>query len=581
MTQSYSRTIRKVGLNASNSRMPRWTVDDVLLRSSKAFSNQDGMNRLCQAIAEYFYPERADFITTNPPGDERYYEIFDEEPMLLRRNLANQIGALIRPRGREWFKTRAKPSALNKTDPVRIWCEQVTKITRDVIYNANANFTATMTASDNDYVAFGVSIVTHTYNSKRDGLIFNLLHPRDCAWYKNIDGQIDEFYEKLKHSLIQLDQMGLELPREMVKEMAKDPHREIEIIRCVYPVKYFQGEPGSMPREAKYAVMYIAPLFKEELKPKTGVQPYFRTFPYWVREWMNVSGEPRGRSPCTSVSLATARGLNQTALSIIEGLEKLVSPPLIAPDDGIAGEVQLRANGVTFYDPTMEYGSRSPIEALPVGRPDFGMAYAEDRKAFLARAFLQNIINFPQVTKEMTAYEAGRLWEQYMRDASPVFEPMEADNGRLMEPIFERIYDVSGPTKSGGYPEPPEELWEAEVDFEFETPLSAAYARIEFEKAMEATQYLAARVQLNPGVMDLIDHDTMDRAALTAIVPQSWVRNEDDVEREREEREQMMQQTMMANMAIQQGAGQSGLDPNSAPQLPSPNAPIVEMARGG
>lgn len=578
MAQSYSRTIRNAVMKPQMAQH-RWTVEDVLLRARKAFSNNDGMNRLCQAIAEYFYPERADFITTNTPGEERYYEIFDEEPMLLRRNLANQIGALIRPRGREWFKCKAKPSALNKQDPVRIWCEQATKITRDVIYSPNANFTATMTASDNDYVAFGVSIVTHTYNSARNGLLFNVLHPRDCAWYKNIDGQIDEFYEKLKHSLLQLDQMGLTLPKDLAKELKDDPHKEIEIIRCVYPVRYFQGT--GMPREAKYAVMYISPTYNEELKPKSGVQPYFRTFPYWVREWMNVSGEPRGRSPCTSVALATARGLNQTALSIIEGLEKLVSPPLIAPDDGIAGEVQLRANGITFYDPTLEFGSRSPIEALPVGRPDFGMAYAEDRKQFLARAFLQNIINFPQVTKEMTAYEAGRLWEQYMRDASPVFEPMEADNGRLMEPVFERIYDAEGPTKTGGYPPPPEELWEAQVDFEFETPLSAAYARIEFEKAMEATQYIAARVQINPGIVDIIDHDAMDRAALTAIVPQSWVRNEDDVDRERSDREERAAQIMAANMAIQKGAVDGGTDPGSAPQLPSPNAPIVEAVRGG
>lgn len=575
--QSYSRTIRNA-LTKPRTAMHSWKVDDVLLRARKAFSNNDGMNRLCQAIAEYFYPERADFISSNTPGDERYYEIFDEEPMLLRRNLANQIGALIRPRGREWFKCNAKPAALNKMDPVRIWCEQATKITREVIYSPNTNFSQAMTESDNDYVAFGVAIVTHTYNSERKGLIFNVLHPRDCAWYKNIDGQIDEFYEKLKHSLLQLDQMGLTLPKDLREELIKDPHKEIEIIRCVYPVKYYQGD--GMPREAKYAVMYVSPTYNEELKPKSGIQPYFRTFPYWVREWMNVSGEPRGRSPCTSVALATARGLNQTALSIIEGLEKLVSPPLIAPDDGIAGEVQLRANGITFYDPTIEYGSRSPIEALPVGRPDFGMAYAADRKEFLARAFLQNIINFPQVTKEMTAYEAGRLWEQYMRDASPVFEPLEADNGRLMEPIFERIYDAEGPNKSGGYPPPPEELWDAEVSFEFETPLSAAYARIEFEKAMEVTQYVAARIQINPGIIDLIDHDVMDRAAITAIAPQTWVRNEDDVERERTAKEEQAQQVMAANAAIQKGAAENGMDPGGAPQLPSPNAPILEMMRG-
>lgn len=554
------------------------TVDDLLLRGQRCFAQNENMNRLNQAIAEYFYPERADFFGQNSPGDERYFNIFDEEPMLLRRNLANQIGALIRPRGREWFKCRAKPKNLNDLDPVRIWCEQATKITREVIYQHDANFSQAMTESDNDYVTFGVSIVTHTYNRKRTGLIFKALHPRAVAWHKNDDGIADEVYEKFDVSLRNLVAMGLDLPRDLKRELDKNPHREIELMRVVYPVNYYGGEKN-LPKDAKYAVMYIATGCKEELKSAIGAQPFFRTFPYWIREWMNVSGEPRGRSPCTSVAFATARGLNQTALSIIEGLEKLVSPPLLAPDDGIAGEVKIRADGVTFYDPTLDYGSRSPIEALPVGRPDFGMEYATDRKEFLARAFLQNVINFPQVTKEMTAYEAGRLWEQYMRDAAPVFEPLEADNGRLMEPVFERIYDAAGPGKSGALPPPPEELWDAEVDFEFETPLSAAYARIDFEKALEASQYMAARVQFNPGVVDLLDHDEMDRAALTAIVPQAWIRPMDDVERDREEQQQQAVEAAAANMALTAASAQLG--GKDAPRVPSGAAPIVEAVRGG
>jgi hypothetical protein len=59
------------------------------------------------------------------------------------------------------------------------------------------------------------------------------------------------------------------------------------------------------------------------------------------------------------------------------------------------------------------------------------------------------------------------------------------------------------------------------------------------------------------------------------------VRNEDDVERERADKEEQAAQIMAANMAIQSGANENGIDPRGAPQLPSPNAPIVEMARGG
>lgn len=546
-----------------------WSVETLLRRSNDAFQRMASMLRLYQAIAEMFYPERADFTGRVTPGDERYWDIFDEEAMLLRRNLANQIGAMIRPRGQDWFKCVAFPRNLNDNDDVRVWCEYSTKVTREVLYTSTTNFTRAMNESDNDYVAFGASVLKHSYNHDRSGLIFECLHLRDCAWYRNTDLTVDEFYEKRKWSLQTIADMGMAIPRDLEKVYKENPHTEIDVIVCVYPVARYNGDKP-LPRRARYVTSYIAVGCKEELKARNGQTPYFRTFPYWVREWSRVSGEPSGRSPCTSVALATARTLNQAGLSIIESLEKLVNPPLIAPDDGVVGEVQIRANGITYYDPEVETGSRPPIDALPVGRPDFGMQYAEERRQFLARAFLQNIINFPGVAKEMTAYEAQRLWEQYMRDAAPVFEPLEQDNGILMEAVFERIFDADGPGKSGGYPPPPDELLGAEVKFEFKTPLSAAYDRLEFEKAQEAATYIANRAQINPGVADLIDQDAMDRAALKAIVPAEWVRNKRDVVKARAQKQEQQQQALAANMALAAAHGQTGAS-GAPPTVPNPD----------
>lgn len=559
-------------LNYSSPAAPRelprnpLTLQDAIMRSRLAFQRMEPMLRLYQAIAEMFYPERADFIGKVTPGDERYWDIFDEEAMLLRRNLANQIGAMIRPRGQDWFRCKAFPRYLNSDDDVRTWCEGVTKTLREILYSSTSNFSRAMTESDNDYVAFGISIVTHTYNSEHTGIIFECLHPRDCAWYKNQDLIVDEFYQRMRMTLNNIDKMGLVLSTDLIKKWQEDPHQEIEVYRCVYPIEKYNGQ-RKMPRSARYAAMYFVPSMQWELKPKDGRDPYFRTWPFWIREWMNVSGEPSGRSPCTSVALATARGLNQAGLSIIESLEKIVNPPLVAPDDGIAGEIQIRADGVTYYDTTLDYGSREPIYALPTGRPDFGMQYVETKQAFLARAFLQNIINFPSISKEMTKWEAQRLWEQYMRDAAPVFEPLEADNGRLLEPVFERAYDAEGPGKSGAFQPPPQVLVGAEVKFDFDTPLSAAYARLEFEKAGEVHGYIVERSQTNPGVVDLIDQDAMDHAALKAIAPQTWVRPLKEAQKAREAKDQAKMEAMVANLALQAAGGQVGGDPKIAPQV--------------
>ena len=546
----------------------------VVERGDRAFGRMGNWLQLCQAIAEMFYPERADFTVHSIPGDERYWDIFDEEPMLLRRDLANQLGAMTRPRGRDWFMAKAWPRQLNKVENVRIWCEDATETMRDVIYASDTNFTRSFNQSDNDYVAFGTSILTHTYNRDRTGLVFECLHPRDCAWEENSDGVIDVFHERFKRTMAQIDQLGFVIPPSWLDRFRKDPEQQVEVRRCVYPIEY---AGSGMPRSAKYAVMYVAVDCKEELKTKSGKKLFFRTWPYLVRRWQSVSGEPFGRSPCTSVALATARTLNQAGLSIIESLEKLVNPPLLAPDDGIVGEVQIRANGITFYDPTLDYGSRRPIEALEVGRPDFGMDYANERRAFLARAFLQNLIRFPDTGQAKTAYEVSKLWEQYMRDAAPVFEPMEAENASLMEGVFERIMDADGPGKWGGFDPPPEELEGCEVKFEFETPLSEAHRRMKVEKAQEANAYIQSRIATNPGIVDLVDQDEMDREALAAILPAKAMRKRDDVDDIRDEKEQQQAMVTAANAAMQMaGAGGKG----GKPALPNPD-PVAAAAGGG
>ena len=178
---------------------------------------------LCQALAEIFYPERADFTTQTTPGDERYWDIFDEEPMLLRRDLANQIGAMLRPRGKDWFMAKAYPRQLNELDAVRRWCEEASQVMRDVIYAAGTNFTKAMSQSDNDYVAFGTSIVTHTYNRDRTGLVFTCLHPRDCAWEENSDGEIDVMHERMRLTMQQVVQLGFEIPEQWRERYEKDP----------------------------------------------------------------------------------------------------------------------------------------------------------------------------------------------------------------------------------------------------------------------------------------------------------------------------------------------------------------------
>ena len=160
------------------------------------------------------------------------------------------------------------------------------------------------------------------------------------------------------------------------------------------------------------------------------------------------------------------------------------------------------------------------------------------------------------------------LQDQMLRNAAPVFEPMEAENGQLMEGVFERIVDADGPGKWGGFPEPPEDLQGGgEIKFEFETPLSQAYRRADFDKAVQVTQYQESRIQVGDGgVSDLLNSDEMNRAAFGAIAPKKWLLAQEEVDAARQAKQQQAAVAAGVN-AVGEAAGIKG--PKNQGILPS------------
>lgn len=563
-----------------------YTCQEIIKRADDAFDRFSGFRMLCQAIAELFYPERADFIMQRVLGGEQYDHLFDGEAVLLRRDLANQIGSMIRPRGQTWFKAKVFPSRLNKGYGVKRWMEDATSTMREIVYATHANFTTAMSQSDNDYAAFGTSVVTHTYltdpkTKQRTGVVFKCLHLRDCAWYENNNGVVDEMYESIEKSYAQLaDMFGLyAFSDEMRKAHEKDQHAKTKIYRCVIPrERFWRSIPSN---SANWAVVYVHPGSKHELKAKDAPQPYFKTWPYLVRRWMNVSGEAWGRSPCTAVAMADARMLQSAQIAIIDAIEKLVNPPLLAPDEGV-NEVSVKAGGVTLFSADLldQTNGKAPVSALEVGRPDWGMQWTAERRMFLGRAFFQNLLKLPPIDgKAMTATEVNERIEEYLRAAAPIFEPMEAENGFLMEGVFQRAMDVDGPSNPyGAFEEPPDDLAGADIRFEFETPLSIAYRKLRTEQIRQQMLFLQEQVAsgLNRGASDHYDWDEATRAGLEGLGPMEFLLDPEEVEAIRNERVQQQALTDAINVAGQVQASETGGKP---PQLPASD-PVTAALRG-
>ncbi len=501
-------------------------------RHSRMWAKKDTWSQYWQKIAEIFYPERAQFTQESSQALEQHDHLYTMTPQLLRRDLSARLGSMVRARGRNWFELKAKPVDLNDDDAVREWCRDSTQIMRDVIYDNGANFTMAMAESDNDFVAFGNSLVYHATNRARDGMAFRCVHLKDAVWRFGAEGELLEVHERLKLPLgVIARQFGIEaLPRSW-RELLNDPSKDGDLLEktIVCAVCTPEGLPysaGHKPLKSKELVALYFALDSglEEGEGSLGEGSY-SSWPYTVRRWMSVSGEDFARSPCTAVALCDGRTLNSVEASLLKSVEHKVSPPRWALDEAVVGEMSLRANSVTYVDGEMIANAKDPFGVFETGDPKYGMDLAQWKELQLRQAFFDHILRkLPE--KVMTATEAAEWIETYVQDATPLFEPMEADNAHICDAVFDRIMS------NGVFLPLPEALQGADVDWEFETPLSIAMRKQKTQQFRDMVSLVAEEALVNPKAGENVDWDEAERAAIAGI-NQDWVKNEEDRDAQR------------------------------------------------
>jgi hypothetical protein len=547
--------------------------------ADRAFKRRMIYDPLFQAQAEIFYPERADFTTQYSAADERYDGLITSEPMMMRRDMANNLGAMVRPRGKDWFRASAYPDDVMEDDEAKRWCEDATKTMRNIIYSPSANFTRAMSESDHDYVTFGNAVVAHPYNTDQTGIIFSCLHLRDCAWSKNADGRVDTMYNKMKLTIRQVvDLFGIDaLPREWKEDWDKGRKDEKRtIMRCVVPMDESAYDKAERRlRGAEFSSLYVA---CDVDKDATLASREFMSFPFTVREWMSVSGEDYARSPCTSVALADARTLNVAEEALLTGIELKVRPPQYVRKNLLEGNLSLQAGTITYVSEDFDERMGAPIKNIETGDPRYGLEFTQRAAERMGRAFFQNLLKLPD--GEMTAFEVSERIEMYTREAAPVFEPMEAENANIMDSVFVRAMSKGafGDVRPDGSIDGlPEVLQGADIRFEFETPLSDALKKL---KAMQFDQVLGRASALlqtqHPdaiSAIDNIDWDPAFRDALDGIAPVKWQKKRDDVNAARQARSESAAKEKAEAQAMELG--------QTALRAPTDNLKLAAKAMQG
>jgi len=536
----------------------------IIQRGDQLFERRAPLLSLWQDMADNFYVERATFTQTRSIGTGFADHLMTGYPPRMRKELADAIASMLRPAGRSWFNI-----SLGDVDgvprDVLVILDQMRKIQYRAMYDRVAFFTRATKEADNDYATFGNAVIS-VDKIDESRLLYRCWHLRDCAWAEDHTGAICELHRCWKLTVDDLISLfGSQVPEELRARSAELRREEVECRHVVMKASRYEGKTNR-----EWVSLYVLKGYGDKVLETVG-RDYFG---YVVPRWQTVSDSQYGYSPAVVSALPDARMMQDMVRTLIEAGEKAVDPPMLAVQEAIRGDISVFPGGVTWVD--AEYDERlgevlRPMTQDKSGLP-FGMEMNNQVQMQMAATFMLNKLTLPEARSGVTAFEISQRVQEYIRQAMPLFEPVEQEyNGALCEETFRVIRSMNGfgPLERML---PPEMM--RSVKFQFTSPFTSAEDREAVAQYQEVLGMVSQHAALDPQVVAEIDATSMFRDAVrgTGAAPY-WLASEQAAAQKRQMIAQQQQMAQMVQMAAAGG--------EAAKSVGEGGNAIAEMMGGG
>lgn len=521
-------------------------VEDCIKLGGQLFDKRLTLMSLWQEIGDNFYPERADFTLGRSLGSDFAANLMTSYPVLARRDLGNAFSTMLRQTSKDWFHMDVLDMEKTSNESKR-WLEEKTKLQRRMMYDRRSGFVKATKQGDHDFAAFGQTVISVELNRDLNGLLYRCWHLRDVAWVENEEGEIDTIYRRWKPTARDMNKIWKgKVHHSVISALDKEPFKEFEVWHIIMPADQYKGDKQF---RTPYVSIFIDVANRMELECVGSW-----TKKYVIPRWQTVSGSQYAYSPATITALPDARLIQSMTRVLLEAGEKTVNPPMLAVMEAIRSDVSIYAGGITWVDADYDERLGEVLRPLTQDKNNIpmGLEMSQDVRGMIQEAFYLNKLTLPQAGDEMTAYEVGQRVQEYIRQAMPIFEPMESEyNGAICEMTFETIIKANG---FGPLQDMPRELQGEDVTFTFESPLHEATERAKGQRFLEGKSMLAEAVALDPSAAHLVDAKVALRDVLDGIgVPAKWVRSESEVQ-QLTDADKEQQQTQQLLQQMQQGA---------------------------
>lgn len=481
-------------------------------------------------IATYIIPDRMGFSGTISPGSKTRRQMLDGIGEWSSNQLINFVhGATTNPAS-VWFRMSCYDEKLANKEANKQYLEYATNHLYSIFNNPKKKFYDNSHELYSDMIPFGTGLM-YLENIPGNGLSFRSRFLKECYIDENYDNIVDTVCREFTYTLQQIVQkFGRNvLTTELDQVYEKQPSREFTVLHCIFPRE--DREYGSLLQTNK-------PYASIHLLQDSGIilsNSGFDRFPVIAARWTKRSNEVYGRGP-GSVAIASVRMLQGMKGTTLKGGQKMVDPPLQAPDNTFLSPMNLTPGFVNYYNPIM--GSDGAKQIITNSRPDFGIELIKEEKEAIKQAFFVDRISDqknPNVEQTRTEYVGNQ--NQNLMFMAPQLGRIQSE---YLGPLIEQTYFIE--VSSGRLDPPPDDLKGKDILIQYKGPLAKAQQLARLNDVTGAIQTLVPLSSAFPEVMDPIDPDKLVNWVFQAYdTPPSVIKPEQEVKKLREQRKQQME----------------------------------------
>jgi len=530
----------------------------IISRHADLVAERNPWDTIWQELAEFFLPQRAEISSRkSSPDTTRNEVLFDATGLQAASTMANGQLAYITPADSRWF-VYEPPDPLKNTDKAKQWYQKCSEIVQMLL--ATSNFYSEIHELYYDDTVFG-TYAMHVRAGRSHPLIFQKL---DCGTYclsEDDEGLINTLYREVRMTITQaVEEFGEENLSEKLRKhyevyckTGKGGTDKFEFIHAIYPrpIKERDINKSDGPNKP-WASVYVEKITKHLCRLGG-----FDEKPFFAGRHDKSSHGAYGVSPAWR-ALPDVRQLNFLSKQLDALAEIKAYPRMLMPATH-EGEIDLRAGGVTYFDP--QQPNAVPKEWAAGGEYQIGLDRENRKATSVDRAFHVDMFRmFASLDKQMTAREVSERASEKLAQFSPSFARKTTE---LLTPMLRACFGIL--LRNGKLPPPPREAQLVENGVP-SVPLPDISFVSRVALAMRAMHNLSWARSLERNVPvanmrpDILDNFNLDRIVRDTSrndgLPADWLADEDEVEQLRKSRAeaaaqaQQQQQMLMAADAL-------------------------------